>query len=802
MIRVCFGIVLAVLLTSRVVAQTGGAIEGTIRDATGAPIAGARVETTVAGRSRSATSDTAGRYRFDALPSGIYRIVATHAGLAPGRADVTVTDAGNAVVADLTLGSVVASETVSVEGVNPGATLDTPAKAGSRLGLTPRETPATLNVLSFVEAQSRGLSTTTEALTRVPGVSAANLPSTFATSMRGFTAAAISTLYDGTRSTTSSMVMRNFDSWTFERIEVLKGPASVLYGEGALAGAVNFVTKRPDFSRRHNDALISTGSFGQGRAAFGSTGPLGSGDRTAYRLDAVVTRNGGYVDDTDFTAFNGSGTLDYKLSSSVTLSASVDHFVDKYQTSYWGTPLVPAAVARDASDVINDSRGFVLDRAMRKVNFEVDDARNHTRATWLRGRLEWRLSDNWKLSDEIYGYDARRVWRNADTYGFDAAQGLVTRASTSITHEHDFFGNRLMLASNQAIAGRRNRLSFGLETTRNTFFMPRRFGTTTSVDPFAPQRGTFPAETSANFPGAGNFVNFGTKLTIASVFAEDALTIAPRVTVVAGGRLDQFDVDRRVDDLNTGLQTAFGHLFKPASGRVGVVVDVAEKTQLFAQVTSAVAPVSTVPIISQTNARFDLTTGRSWETGVKGTLAGGRIELTAAAFEVAQDNILTRDPNNANITIQGGQQSSRGVELTLSALPISALRVDAHASFMRAQFDELVEAGGANRAGNVPTNVPERGAGVWATYRFNDWPLTIAGGVRGQGRYFANTANTVGVDGYALVDAQASWRVGPGDVTIRGKNLTNAFYVEWAVTANQVLSGMPRSLEASYQFRF
>ena len=177
-------------------------------------------------------------------------------------------------------------------------------------------------------------------------------------------------------------------------------------------------------------------------------------------------------------------------------------------------------------------------------------------------------------------------------------------------------------------------------------------------------------------------------------------------------------MDRRVTDFNAGTQVAFGKLFKPASGRVGVVVDVVDQTQLFAQVTSAVAPVSTVPIISQTNAQFDLTTGRSWEFGVKSTLAGGAVEVTGSVFDVTQDDILTRDPNNPNITVQGGRQSSRGVEVTVSVVPLPALRIEANATFMRAQFDELIEAGGANRSGNVPPNVPERLGGVWATYRF------------------------------------------------------------------------------------
>ncbi len=390
--RVCCFIGLVVLLTSPATAQTVGALQGTVRDVTGAPVAGARVELTVAGRGRSVGSDTGGHYRFEGLPPGIYRVVATHVGLVPVSVEVKIAEAGTTTAADLTLGNVVASEMISVSGVAPGATLDTPAAAGSRLGLMARETPATLNVMTFSEAQSRGLATTTEALARVPGVTAANLPSTFATSMRGFTAAAISTLYDGTRSSTSSMVMRNFESWNFDRIEVLKGPASVLYGEGALAGAVNFVTKRPDFARRRSEALVSFGSLRNGRAAFGNTGPIGSGDRAAYRVDAVFGGNGGYVDDTETAALNVSGTVDVKLSPAATLSLSVDHFRDDYQTSYWGTPLVPTAVARDGSALVTDSRGFVLDREMRDVNFEVTDGMNQSHATWLRGRLDWRLS--------------------------------------------------------------------------------------------------------------------------------------------------------------------------------------------------------------------------------------------------------------------------------------------------------------------------------------------------------------------------------------------------------------------------
>jgi iron complex outermembrane recepter protein len=781
--------------------RSTGAIEGFVRDATGAPLPGARVELTGATPARTVVAESDGRYRFEHVEAGSHRLTGRHADWAPVSFDVVVSDA--TVTVDVTFRDVITSETVSVAGVGAGATLDSPAAAASRLGLTARETPATVSVLTFAEAQERGLGTTTEALTRVPGVSAANLPATFATSIRGFTAAAISTLYDGTRITTSSMVMRNFDSWNFDRIEVLKGPASVLYGEGALAGAVNLVTKRPDFTRRRSEALVSFGSLRNARVALGTTGPFGSGDRAAYRADVVFSGSGGYVDDTDTRAVNFSGAVDVKLTPTAMLSLSADHFRDDYSTAYWGTPPVPRSIARDRSDIIrDDSRGFVLDKAIREINYEANDAVLRSNSTWLRARLDWRLSSAWRLVNEAYGYDAVRDWRTFDTLGFDAAQNLVTRTPSSITHDHQFYGNRLTLASDQRIGGRRNRLSIGGEANQNDFFMPRRFGQASTIDPFAPERGTFPAETTANFPGAGNFIDARTKLTLTSVFAEDAFSVLPGVTLIAGGRYDHFDVERRNDDRNTGLTDAYDHTFEPLSGRVGLVVDVARATQLFAQYTSAVTPVSTVPIISRTNAGFDLTTGRSWEGGIKSTLAEGRIEMTAAAFQIRQKNILTRDPDNPNITIQGGRQSSTGGEVSVSATPMPSLRVDANVSVMKAQFDELIEAGGLNRTGNVPANVPERTAGVWATYRFSQWPLSVSAGVRRQGRYFANNANTVRVSGYTIVDAQASWRIGSGDLTLRGKNLTDTFYVDWAPTANQMLIGMPRVIEAAYQFTF
>jgi iron complex outermembrane recepter protein len=373
----------------------------------------------------------------------------------------------------------------------------------------------------------------------------------------------------------------------------------------------------------------------------------------------------------------------------------------------------------------------------------------------------------------------------------------------AIDHDHQFYGDRLTLHSDARLGSRRNRLVVGVESNRNDFASPRRFGSIAAVDPLNPLRGVFPADTAENFPGPGNRQDFTTDMTLVSLFAEDAIAVAPRVTIVGGVHYDRLAVDRRIDDLNVGSVSTFDRTFNAVSSRGGVVVDVLPRTQVFGQYSRAVAPVATLVLISQANAAFTLTTGTSWEGGVKSTLAGGRVDATASIFTITQDDIVTRDPNNFNVSIQGGTQASTGVELTVAANVTRNLRVDANASFLDARFETLLEAGGISRAGNVPPNVPERTSRLWASYRIGDTPMTLAGGLRFQGRFFTNNANSTEIAGFTLLDAQASWRISAGEITLRGRNLTDALYADWTgASANQVLLGAPRTVDLSYFVRF
>ena len=339
--------------------------------------------------------------------------------------------------------------------------LDDKTEVSGRLGLTIRETPAIVDVVTQADFQLQGVRSTIEAMNAAPGVTSGNLPGSIGSvSMRGFHRA-VNYLYDGVRMANSDVGLRNWDSWAFERIEVIKGPASVTSGEGALAGAINFVPRRPKLGDTSGEVLASYGSFDSARLAADLNLPLV--DTVAVRGDLSWSRSSGWIDDTDSRTFAASGSLVFKPSDRFSATLSADYFEDKFLTAYYGTPVVSRAIARNPSSAVSGSAGLVLDKAMRRTNFNLTDGNDHSDTTWLRARLEYALSDTLRLVGDSSYYDSYRFYRDADEYGFNPATGLINRGATLITHDHQFWSQRVHLAFDGRIGGMRNRFTAGFE---------------------------------------------------------------------------------------------------------------------------------------------------------------------------------------------------------------------------------------------------------------------------------------------------------------------------------------------------
>ena len=691
-----------------------------------------------------------------------------------------------------------ADEDVGEDEIIVSGELERRAEAAGRLGLTNRETPAIVDTLTQEELQKQGVRNTIEALNAAPGVASGTLPGSMGSvAMRGFHRA-VNYLYDGVRMANSDVGVRNWDSWAFERIEVIKGPASVTSGEGALAGAINLVPRRPRLGETGGKVLASYGSFDTARLAADANLPLG--ETVAARINGSWSRTSGWVDDTDSQTYAASGSLLFQPNERLSVTLSADYFGDQYSTIYYGTPLVSPEIARDPSDAVSGSAGLVLDRAMRDVNFNLADGDMGSDTVWLRARATYALNDNLQLVSDTSWYSSDRHWLDSDEYGFNAQTGLIDRYLTKITHDHEYWNQRLHLAFDGKIGEMRNRFTIGAEYGETDFFTQRRFGTSASADPFDPVRETFPEDTPANF---GTRHDVTAEVKSFAVFAEDALNLTPDWLLVGGIRFDNFEMDRTVLNVTLDTSQAYGQDYDALSWRAGTVYSITPRTQIFAQYTRAVTPVSGLLFLSSTNASFDLTTGYSYEAGFKTSLSGSGVELTASAFKIRQDDILTRDPADPAVVLQGGNLQSKGVEVALDMPITEEFAVTLSGTLLDAEYGELLESGGADRSGNSPANVPERLADLVLTWSPKALPVTVGANVRHNGGFYTSNANTIRVNAFTTVDASIAWDAPFGTLTLRGRNLTDEFYADWSgYSAGLVFVGAPRSVELSFSRAF
>jgi iron complex outermembrane receptor protein len=687
---------------------------------------------------------------------------------------------------------------IVVTGTLADTQLDTQTEVGSRSGLTVREIPATVTVIDQAALLERGARTTVDALNAVPGVVSASLPSIpGVTSIRGFTGDAVSQLYDGVR----QPFMRVFDSWSFERVEVLKGPASILYGEGALAGAINFVPKRPVIGQGFLSGLASYGSFDTLRLAGDVNQSLG--DRTAVRAYASYSRSSGYVDDTDSTLFAGTVALRSQVTDRLTADLAIDVTRDTASSAYWGTPLIPRAVAQNPSGLVTSPDGYVIDRSLRKVNYEFENSSTRSRTFWARSNFSWEVGEGVRLVNQLDYYDAARRWRDSERYSYIPASGLLRRDITRIDHDNDILTERFFATVDRSLFGLRSRSTVGIEYSDFDFTNPRSFGTAAPVALRDPVRGLFPdLSDPSNFPGAGNRTVFSTGIITKAVFAEEALNLTPRLLLVGGLRYDHIDLDRRVDDLNAGTVLQFSQTYRPFSWRGGLVYTVTDGVEVYGQYNRAALSVANLALIGLADTRFKLSTGETAEGGIKASLLDRKLTLALAGYWIGQDDIVTRDPNNSTISIQGGRQSSRGMEGSASLAIGKALRIDAGYAYADARFDELLEAGG-DRAGNRPPFVSRHVGNLFAIWRQPSDGPTASAGVRALSGFYADTANTIRVRGYAVADASVGYRLGNVALDLWVRNLTNNFYATWrGGSATQFMIAAPRSVELTLTGRF
>jgi len=201
---------------------------------------------------------------------------------------------------------------------------------------------------------------------------------------------------------------------------------------------------------------------------------------------------------------------------------------------------------------------------------------------------------------------------------------------------------------------------------------------------------------------------------------------------------------------------------------------------------------------------FDLSKGEQWEVGSKFDFLDGRGAATVALYQIVRKDFAVRDSANPNLTVQAGQQTSRGIELSGRLQVTAKLLAEANYAYVDAEYDEFNEAVNGvsvSRKGNAPVNVPANVGNLWLTYSFTPaWSAGVDG--RYVGSVYADNANTLKAPAYTLFGAFARYRLDEHTtVTGRVRNLTDEVYAKQAYGL-QYYMGAPRTFEVAVDMRF
>jgi iron complex outermembrane receptor protein len=642
-------------------------------------------------------------------------------------------------------------ETVEVFGRRiEGLGLGEAANTGSHLGLAPIDTPASVEVIAGDLIRERGDTSIVDAVTRSTGLTSEATPGDGGTALstRGFAGhSSIMQLFDGTRLFVGAgTVTFPFDTWNVERVEVLRGPASVMYGQGAIGGVINVVPRRPNAEAHEGEAEVAIGEDQRRHAAFDVTGPINP--QLAYRFDMSRSEADNWINRGESDSLAVSGTLQWEPAENLRVSLASD-YGEQNPMQYFGTPLA-------------DGR---LDDSLRRQNYNVADSDINYRDWWTRVNVEWQLTADVAVANQTYYLKTDRHWRNVEEYSFDTAAQQVERASyIEILHHQRQIGDHLDVKFSQDVIGHDNTFVAGLDVNqvRFTHVNDSPYSRSSTVDVVGFDPGAF-------INVAGTFPRFRTDTDQYSLFFEDRFALTGKWALTGGARYDSNKLERR----NLLTNVVFDKTFSDTSWRVGVVFQPVESLAFYGQYSTAVDPLGSLVTLSQSLANFDLTTGKQIEVGVKQSLWGQRFEWTLAAYRIVKDNLLTQDPSSPNpdLVQQVGRQSSRGIEASVALSLAERWHIDANVAALDAKFDDFGEEGDSgivSRNGKTPTGVPERTANLWVSCSVTDqW--RVRGGLRYVGKRFVDNANELelrcpmsDIRSWAKVNESKDWLVSIG----------------------------------------
>lgn len=691
----------------------------------------------------------------------------------------------------------VSLEAVTVNAYRPAETIGGSTKTDTPL----REVPQSVSVIERREMDLRGVRNLNEATRYTAGV----LPESQGIDnrvddlyIRGFDAGSFgaNVMLDGLRAPSDSSLSWNrtsFNTWNLERVEVLKGPSSVLYGQLAPGGMVNQVSKLPTLGEEQVVQLQVDG-HGRRQTAFDLGGANGD-ENVLWRLVGLYGDGATQIKHTDHEQwFIAPSATMYFNNHATRLTLHGLYQKDRGGSTFQFLPyqgtVVPAA------------EGYIKNTTF----LGEPDWNTYNRDIWTAGwQLEHQFNDAWKFSQNARYTHVDSLYR--------ATVGNGVRGA-ALTNLNTLIGGRIL--NRRAVQGEGDSDAQTIDTR-----IEGKFGTGplthTMIAGFDWQKTdwTFLRQAATVSPAviAINvydpvYTHYDFEPTLAKqmstretdsqygVYLQDQIAL-DRWRFTLGGRQDW----TRMDSLNrlTGVrQVTRDEAF---TGRAGVTYLFDNGLAPYFSYSESFQPTGGT---TRAGSAFKPTTGTQWEAGLKYEPRHIDGMITLSAYELSQQNVLTADPlNEADeaYQVQTGKVRVRGVELEGRITPLRGLSVIGAVTRM----DSKVVRNNDGYAGNRMIRVPEWMGSMWVDYTFHGGPLAGLGmgaGVRYVGATYGDLANNLHIPAYTLFDAALRYDAGKIggmnlQLALNGSNLADKRYVATCSAATSCYYGTGRTVMAT-----
>ena len=657
------------------------------------------------------------------------------------------------------------------EGYNPSS-----ASAATRTDTPLRDIPQSIQVVPLEILQDQQITRLDDALRNVPGVTQNfnSGPSLFYR-IRGFEALNNNLLRNG--QVDAGGGGESVELSSVERVEVLRGPASVLFGLGNPGGTINLVTKSP-LSEPFYAVDAAVGSDGFYRGAVDLSGPLNQSETVLYRLNAAYRDSDSFIDFYNSEYLNISPVISINGErGSLTIEGD---YIETKDSGF--TPFVPVV----GSVLPNPNGTIPRNRNVGEPSDEID-----TTLTRIGYRLEHELSDTWTFRNSFLFSNSDY----SDKRTFPGSLELDNRTLNRSYREFDFVSTSYNLATNVvgnfSTGSIQHELLFGVdlnsfENKTSSF----RGANAAPIDIFEPVYGRTPEPLGPEFSDTTITRSLG-------IYLQDQIDLTDNIIVLLGGRLDTFDQTSK--DLSGNTETNLSDsAFSP---RLGIVYQPIPALSLYASYTNSFTPGSGVILFGGSlDSAIDPEQGQQYEIGINADLTV-RLSATLALYDLTRTNVLTEDPDNPGFQIQTGEQNSQGIEFNLTGEILPGWNIYGGYAYTDARITE----DNTFEVGNQIPNTPYHAFNLWTTYEIQEGDFQGLGA--GLGAFFVGDRagdldNTYEIPSYFRTDAAIFYEKDRFRAALNFRNLFDITYFESGSSSTRVNYGKPFTVQASLSWQF